>query len=114
MANNRFALNGGNMKRILVVAALLVCAACNNGAELKQTTLTKANLVTVQKKINSGKGITKDEAQWYMLGQVNISSTGGQVVGKTVAQVIEAGKSVAAPVQPTAATPVNVVPDQKK
>lgn len=83
------------MKRIVISAALLVCAACSNGAELKQTTLTRENLVAVQKKINSGKGISKEEAQSYMLGQIKISTTGGQVVGKTVGEVIAAGTSAA-------------------
>lgn len=87
------------MKRIFVYGVFLACAACSNGADLKQTTLTKDNLVAVQKKINSGKGITKEEAQWYLLGQIQISSSGGQVVGKSVAEVIAAGKAASAPKQ---------------
>jgi hypothetical protein len=87
------------MKRIALCMVLLICTACSNGAELKQTTLTKENLVTVQKRVNSGKGVSTEEAQWYLLGQIQITSSGGQVVGKTVTEVIAAGKTVPVPKQ---------------
>ena len=79
---------------MVLILAIFIMSSCSNGSELKQTTLTKNNLVTVQKQVNSGKGLTKEEQEWYMLGQIQIGSTGGQVVGKTVGEVIAAGKAV--------------------
>ena len=82
-----------NKMYILYLVAIFMLSSCSNGSELKQTVLTKDNLVTVQKQVNSGKGLSKEEQEWYMLGQIKISSTGGQVVGKTVGEVIAAGKA---------------------
>lgn len=80
---------------ILFIVSMFFLSSCSKGADLKQTTLTKNNLVSIQKQINSSTVLTTDEQQWYMLGQIQISSKGGQVVGKTVDEVIAAGKSVA-------------------
>ena len=78
-----------------VIIIMLCCSlvvACSKSDKLKQTVLTKQNLVEVQKQVNAGKDFTKEEKQSYMLGQIKISITGGQVVGRTVGEVIEAGK----------------------
>ena len=86
------------MKQILIT--MIVCAlltACENGEKLKQTVVTKENLVTIQKKANSGKLLSADEAQWYLLGQIQISTSRGQVIGKTVEEIIAAGKPASAP-----------------
>jgi hypothetical protein len=84
-------------KFIIILLFCSLLGACDNPEKLKQTVLTKENLVAVQKDVNAGKGFTNDERQWYMLGQIQIGSTGGQVVGKTVAEVIAAGKAASAP-----------------
>jgi hypothetical protein len=84
-------------KVIIVLLCVMLFAACNNPEKLKQTVLTKANLVAMQKNVNAGKGLTQEERQWYTLGQIMIASTGGQVVGKTVGEVIAAGKAASAP-----------------
>jgi hypothetical protein len=83
------------MSSVTKIAAALLLAglltACGNTDELKKTKLTQKNLVEVQKKINNSK-LTTEEKQSYMLGQIKIMTTGGQVVGKTVGEVMAAGK----------------------
>jgi hypothetical protein len=83
-----------------VIIALVCCAllaACGSGHKLKQTVLTNQNLVEVQKKITEGKVLNKKEQQWYILGQIKISTSGQQVIGKTVGQVIDAGRTASDP-----------------
>ena len=83
-----------------IIIALMCCAllaACSSSEKMKQTVLTNQNLVEVQKKITKGKVLTKKEQQWYILGQIKISTSGQKVIGKTVGQVIDAGKTASDP-----------------
>jgi hypothetical protein len=83
-----------------IIIAMMCCAllaACGSGHKMKQTVLTRDNLVEVQKKITEGKVLNKKEQQWYILGQIKISSSGQQVIGRTVGQVIDAGRTASDP-----------------
>ena len=82
---------------IIVIMCCALLAACGSGEKMKQTVLTNENLVAVQKKVTEGKVLTKQEQQWYILGQIKISTSGQKVIGKTVGQVIDAGRTASDP-----------------
>jgi hypothetical protein len=83
----------GNMRFFLVVLAACFLVACSNVKDLK---FTKENQEQVMEKVRKSKDLTGEEVGLLMAALIRTRLSGGGIEGKTVGQLIQEQRNVAA------------------
>ncbi len=79
------------MKYVIICCLIFTCiVACSTRENVKDTVITTQNISKIQNSVQNARDLTKEEQQWFMLGQIQL---GQKVLGKTVADVVAVGKT---------------------